>query len=60
MPTPESTPVQEEPVTTPEQELAPIGTCTAIYSFEAQESDELSIEEGVTIEVLGTGYLLFS
>ena len=30
-----------------------MGTCIAIYSFEAQESDELTIQEGDLINVLG-------
>ena len=40
-------------MTPPEPELTPIGTCVAIYSFEAQESDELTINEGEPIDVLG-------
>ncbi|XP_063684863.1 proline-rich protein 36-like isoform X2 [Bolinopsis microptera] len=53
-PTPEPSPAPV-PAPVPEPtppELTPIGTCIAIYSFEAQESDELSIIEGGTVEVV--------
>ena len=62
-PTPEPVVIPEQlKLPEPEPEPVSIDTCTAIYSFEAQESDELTISEGDTIDVLGNlnYYLLFN
>ena len=58
-PTPEPEVIPEQPkLPEPEPEPVSIDTCTAIYSFEAQESDELTISEGDTIDVLGKFFTL--